>query len=188
MQGKAHAFYAAAVEINTTNYSTKAAVRAAFVCYTGTMNPLPKDQALWNIVFSVLFLVLTVGFFWILTEGFYDFGWLFFITFFDVAIISLATFRLIRLVTFDKIFAFARNLFLVRQEDGTYRKEGGGPRRTIAELMECLWCTGLWAALFSFVLYFVDPIGRFFVFILALAALGSFLQNFSQMIARISSK
>ena len=148
-------------------------------------NTLPSDQGAWNVVFSVIFFLLFVVFFWGLTDGFNDFAWLYLVTPFDITIIALATFRAIRLLSYDKIFAFARNLFLVRQSDGTYQKEGGGPRRTIAELLECLWCTGLWAALFLTTLYFAAAVGQFFVVVLAIAAVGSLLQNFSQMIARV---
>jgi len=151
------------------------------------MNSLPKDQAFWNGLFSMLFGGLFLFLFWGLTDGLDNFTWLYLITTMDVVIISLATFRIIRLVSYDKIFAFVRHWFLVRQEDGTYKKQGGGPRRTVAELLECVWCTGLWASLFVTALYFADGIGRFAVLILAIAAVGSFMQIFSQMIGRIGS-
>ncbi|PCH91303.1 hypothetical protein COB18_01355 [Candidatus Kaiserbacteria bacterium] len=150
-----------------------------------THNETPRDQILWNILFSIFFLILIVSFFWWRTNGLDTFGWLYLIDITDIVLLSLATFRMIRLVSFDKIFTFARNLFLVQQEDGSYKKSGGGPRRTIAELLECLWCTGIWSALFTVMLYFGSSVGRFVVFILAVAALGSFLILLSQMIGRL---
>lgn len=146
---------------------------------------MPKDQAVWNAVFSLLFLVLFVTFFWGLTDGLDNFTWLYLLSTMDIVLLSLATFRIIRLITYDKIFNFVRQWFLVRQEDGSYVKPAGGPRRTIAELIECIWCTGLWAALGVSVLYFAADIGRFLVIILAVAAVGTLLQNISQMIARV---
>ena len=150
-----------------------------------TKDSMPKDQALWNTVFSLVFLAAFAFLFFGLTDGLDRFEWLYLMDTMDVAIISLATFRLIRLTTYDKMFAFVRHWFLIRQEDGSYTKPTSGPRRTVAELMECLWCTGLWSALFASVLYFAADIGRFLVIILAVAAVGSFLQLFSQMVGRV---
>jgi len=149
------------------------------------MEHMPNDQARWNAVFSFGFLVLFAFFFWGLTDGLDRFAWLYLLSAMDIVLLTLATFRIVRLVTFDKIFTFVRNWFLNKQGDGTYVKPPQGPRRTIAELMECLWCTGLWAALLVSFLYFSSDIGRFFVIILAVAALGSFFQLISQMVGRI---
>lgn len=154
-------------------------------CYTVHVNTIPKDQGMWNSIFSLLFVLIFSLFFWKLTAGFDRFEWLYLVDAADVTLLSLATFRLIRLISFDKILAFGRNWFLDAQEDGTYKKPSGGPRRTIAELIECPWCTGIWAALFASILYFSSDIGRFAVIILAVAAVGSFLQVFSAMINRV---
>lgn len=149
------------------------------------MSDIPKDQGLWNAVFALLFLVLFAASFWWLTDGFETVYWFYTLSAFDITLIALATFRLIRLLSYDKIFTFVRNAFLTRQPDGTYKKEGGGPRRTVAELLECLWCTGLWAALAAVVLYLSGILGQFLVLVLAIAALGSLLQNLSHMLGRI---
>lgn len=146
---------------------------------------MPKDQALWNAIFMGLFLLFFMLSFWTLTDGLDTYEWFYGISAFDIVLISLATYRLVRLASVDKIFTFVRNMFLVKQVDGTYIKQGGGPRRTVAELLECIWCTGLWASLFTTTLYFSFDVGYFLVLVLAVAAVGSFLQNFSQMIARI---
>lgn len=166
----------------------------------------PKDQALWNAIFSVAFLVLFALFYWINTDGLDMLQWIAAIGVFDITIMALATFRIVRLVSYDKIFAFVRNFFLdpiapaspVGEEHACencrsgaapgYKKPPGGPRRTVAELLECMWCTGLWAALGVAFLYFLAPPARLLVIILAIAAVGSFLQNVSQMIGRIGQK
>jgi hypothetical protein len=148
---------------------------------------MPKDQGMWFAAFSVLFLALFVFFYFGLTGGLDRIKWIFFISTFDIVILSLATYRIIRLISYDKIFEFVRNWFMDEKE-GQFVKPSGGPRRTIAEIIECLWCTGLWAALGVTYIYFALPYGRLFVIILAVAAVGSFLQNFSQMVARIGAK
>lgn len=149
------------------------------------MNDMPRDQKLWNVIFMVIFFGLFILAFWALTDGFRHLRWFYLMSLGDIALISLASFRIIRLVTYDKIFAFVREWFLVTSEDGTVNKPAGGPRRTIAELIECVWCTGLWAAFVSTFLYFASDITRFFVIVLAIAAVATVLQNISQMITRI---
>jgi len=146
-----------------------------------------KDQAVWNTIFSVVFLVLVAASFWSITGGGINFRWLYVLDTLDIALLSLATFRIVRLVTSDKIFAFVRNWFLDKQANGTYQKPDKGIRRTFAELIECLWCTGLWGGWFVVALYFMGDFGRFFVIILAISALGSFFQVLSQMIGRIGN-
>lgn len=150
------------------------------------MEKVPKDQGVWNAVASIGFLVVFVFAFISLTDTL-GMSWLYTLGTFDVAIISLATFRLIRLVTFDKIFAFVRNWFMDETASG-WVKPAKGVRRLIAELIECIWCTGLWAALLATVLYLSSPMGYFFVLILAVAALGSFFQNVSKTVAAISER
>lgn len=144
-----------------------------------------KEQNGWNIAFSLLFVVLVVTAFAFLSDNFGQFKWLYVIDALDITILALATFRIIRLVTFDKIFTFVRNWFMDEQEDGTYVKPENGVRLAIAELIECLWCTGLWAGFLVIALYFSSDIGRFAVLILAIAAIGSFLQQFSRTLGRI---
>ncbi|PIR86574.1 hypothetical protein COU13_00130 [Candidatus Kaiserbacteria bacterium CG10_big_fil_rev_8_21_14_0_10_43_70] len=148
---------------------------------------MPKDQGVWNAIFSVAFLFLFLLIYFTLTDGLDRLKWIYYIGTFDIVILSLATHRVVRLISYDKLFAFVRRWFLDEKE-GLLIKPPGGPRRTIAELIECIWCTGLWSALGVTVVYFALPIGRLFVIILAVASVGSFLQNFSQMVARIGAK
>ncbi len=149
-------------------------------------NHMPKDQVFWNFLALVVFAVLVGVGFAVLTGGRGLGRWMYHINGFDMVVLSLATFRIIRLVTFDKIFAFVREWFMDKVGD-EHKKPAGGFRRLMAEMIECLWCTGLWAALLVSVLYFVNPLGTFFVVILAVAAVGSFLQNLSQMVGRIGA-
>lgn len=146
------------------------------------------EQHHWNAVFSIAFLVFAVLLFFYLDEE-YGFGELVYaVTAFDLAVMGLAAFRLVRLLSYDKIFGFVRLWFMDAHHhpDGgvTYGKPERGPRRTIAELLECPWCTGIWASLVVVAFYFILPITRFLVVILAAAAIGSFLLNISKAIAR----
>ena len=148
---------------------------------TITMSSLPKDQHMWNAFIFFAFPVMIVGAYVLIERliGIRNIGVL---SVFDITIMSLATFRIIRLITFDKIFSFARVMFMDTLPDGTEVKPAGGFRRAAAELMECFWCTGVWVGLFVLVLYMLTPIGRFGALILAIAALGSFFQVVSRRV------
>lgn len=145
------------------------------------MEHTPKDQAAWNALAMVAFIVAFLG--TVLIIGPWNLRELYQLDFFDLTVLGLATLRVIRLITFDKIFGFVRQWFL-DERDGAWHKPHGGFRRLIAELIECIWCTGLWAALAVTALYLVFPLGRFFVIILAVSALGTVLQNVSKALAK----
>ncbi|GAA3329486.1 hypothetical protein GCM10020331_077740 [Ectobacillus funiculus] len=76
--------------------------------------------------------------------------------FFCLFLFALASFRLTRLIVYDKITKFIRNPFIeevdVQDEDGsvvTYvRIKGRGLRKWIGELLSCYWCTGIWTTAF----------------------------------------
>lgn len=110
------------------------------------------------------------------------------LNYFDIIIISLATFRLIRFLTLDKIFGFVRDRCYARTENGTLVKTTGGIRRLLAELLECTWCTGIWAALACLTLYLTSAVGIFIVLLLAIAGVGTAFQIFASMLARIGQK
>ncbi|RCW73117.1 DUF1360 domain-containing protein [Saliterribacillus persicus] len=106
-------------------------------------------------------------------------------TFFYFLMLALATFRLTRLIQHDKITAFIRAPFILRedqiQEDGTveeviyYKRDGIG--YFIAELLICHWCLGIWISAFLF-FGFTYFSGLFLplIFILAIAAVASIVE------------
>lgn len=102
----------------------------------------------------------------------------------DLVIVSLGTFRIIRGITFDKVFRFVREYFKYSKTyampDGApayvVRTERWGWRRAISETFECAWCTGIWATVLALFLYFFGPLGRLVIFILAIAGAASFVQ------------
>ena len=132
---------------------------------------LQDDQNFWNAMFSIGFVFLAFflgGFVYIADEGYpRSIDW------FDALILSLATFRLVRLFVYDKVTAWIRALFA----DAT-----SGPRKPAYDLLLCPWCFGVWAALFVCFFYYTMPMAWFFLLVLAIAGVGSFFQLLANMI------
>lgn len=129
-------------------------------------------KAFWNIFFSVFFLAL-VGFsFRYLSDA----GKLTTaIAWTDLVLLSLATFRLVRLFTYDHITAFLRD-WVRPAKDGTFLG-------TVRDLLNCPWCTGVWFAFLAYLGYSVSPaLVMPLVLILAIAALASFFQVFTNLV------
>jgi hypothetical protein len=104
---------------------------------------------------------------------------------YDLIILILASFRLIRLFTYDQIMRVVRDWFVnkrqfVDPETGKVMIERSkpthGPKRALSDLFGCPWCMGMWVSFFVVVLYFAFPPARFLGLILALAGAGSALQ------------
>ena len=100
----------------------------------------------------------------------------------DLALLGLATFRLIHLISYDRVLDFAR--VLVMDSEGSRLKAADrGWRRVVCELMECLWCAGLWSALIVVTAYAMGNWGRLGTLLMAVAGLGSLLQVISKAVA-----
>ena len=105
--------------------------------------------------------------------------------FFDIAVISLASFRLVRLFVFDTMTKFFREQFydakVTKAGKVTLYKPARGPRRTMADLMGCSWCFGLWASALVIFFYLLTPMAYFPILILAISALANLGQDLSQI-------
>lgn len=105
----------------------------------------------------------------------------FYISFEQFFILSLASFRLTRLMVFDKITEFIRSPFFdeVIEEDEVYLvPKSKGIRKWIGELLSCYWCTGIWASLVLLLGYIFLPIVSFpIILLLAVAGLGGIIET-----------
>lgn len=141
-----------------------------------------SDQHFWNFLFSVLYAGL-LGF------AIYDIynrtgGAGPYFSTLDLIIIPLAVFRIIRLFSYDKITEWFRNLFkrrtIVMKADGSvmvqYVPYSRGPFRTMSDLLQCPWCTGVWASLAVVYLYATISWFWLVLFILAVSGVASFIQ------------
>lgn len=143
-----------------------------------------EDQNFWNFLFSVFFICVLVAAASYMRSA--RGGYLVSVPPFDALMLAFATFRITRLLVYDKIARWFRELFAERH---VYHKDGvawvevrpypKGLRSTIYDLLQCPWCIGIWASLVSIVIYFVFPWGWFVCFFLAIAGAGSMLQILS---------
>ncbi len=141
------------------------------------------DQYFWNVVFGIFFVLLIVmGAIILETEARIPYTEL---TFTDFALITLATWRLIRLFVYDAITKFLREQFYDLKKVGkgmVLEKPKFGPRRTLADLLSCPWCFGMWAAATVTFFYLLTPYAYYVTIFLAISAVASFLQILTNMV------
>lgn len=135
-----------------------------------------KNQHFWHFVGASIFMVLLVTAGIVLDrvgKAAED------ITFFDLFVVSLATFRITRLLVYDLVADFIRDSV----EDATV-----GFRKTIKDLLGCPWCTSVWVALGTAFIYFISPIGSWMIIITAIAGLGVLITIFANLLGRMHQK
>lgn len=141
------------------------------------------DQYFWNFVFGLFFVLLIVmGAIILDTEARIAYAEL---TLVDYTLITLASWRLIRLFVHDALTKFIREQFYDVQKVGkgfNLVKPPSGPRRTLADLFSCVWCFGMWSAASVTFFYLLFPIVQYFVIFLAISAVATFLQILTNMI------
>lgn len=106
-------------------------------------SPLIRTQEdFWNVVFSLIFIGLYIVLYvWMERNGTMPRS----IGVFDFFLLIFSTYRIIRLITYDKITDFIRDFFSTSTT---------GLGKTIHSLIICIWCTGIWATLFVTTLYY----------------------------------
>lgn len=98
-----------------------------------------------------------------------------------IIIIGLASFRLTRLIVFDKITEFIRAPFFDEMVDGDevyLVVKPTGIRRWVGELLNCYWCTGVWVSSALLIGYFYFPSLLIpIILIFAIAAIASITET-----------
>ena len=141
---------------------------------------IEQEQHFWNGVALIVYAALCALSVWLVARyGTLDPAA---IGFLDLVLLGLAAFRLIHLLTYDKIFDVVRAAFMDRKGARLKNAERGW-RRLMCEFMQCIWCTGMWSGLIVVTVYFLGTWGRFAVIVLAVAGLGSLLQIVSKALA-----
>ena len=141
------------------------------------------DQYFWNLVFSIFFLILIImGAIILDTEARISYEEL---TMVDFTLMTLASWRLTGLFVSDHITKWLREQFYDLKKSGkgyVLEKPTTGPRRTIADLLSCPWCFGMWSTAVIIFLYLITPSSYYLVLILALSAVAAFLHLFTNLI------
>ena len=132
------------------------------------------NQNFWHVILSGFFVALVVCEMAILqVHAYRSFAT---IDLFDMTLITLATWRLIRLFVYDKIMSFFRDLFYNVDETGVLIKPKRGFRRAVIDLLTCPWCFGVWATTMVVFFYFLSPFAFYPIFILAISVIATTLQ------------
>lgn len=141
------------------------------------------DQYFWNVIFLAFFLCIACMATIILEgETVRPYGSL---TLVDYTLMVLASFRLVRAIVYDKLFAFFREQFYdVSEHNGNVVlvKPESGPRRTLIDLVTCPWCVSLWAVLIVSFFYLLTSYAVYPVLLLALSGVVSLLQILADFI------
>jgi hypothetical protein len=95
------------------------------------------------------------------------------ITFKEAVVIILASYRMTRILVFEKIFKYFR--------DGLKRRENLYLIGTISSIITCPWCAGVWVTLTIIIFYYLVPFGVLLVYVLALAGVASVVILFSNL-------
>ncbi|WP_189655144.1 DUF1360 domain-containing protein [Bacillus sp. HNG] len=105
---------------------------------------------------------------------------------FEFVLLGLASFRLTRLIVFDKVTEIIRRpfheVFEETLPDGTVEEfihiKGTGLKKWIGELLSCYWCTGIWATAFLYILYeHYFPVSEPLILIFGIAGLASIIET-----------
>lgn len=111
------------------------------------------------------------------------------ITLINLLLLSLASFRLTRLLIFDKITEFIRAPFFdeIQEENVNgeieiyYLPKKTGIKKFLGELLSCYWCTGIWASAGIVSLFLLSPyFSTTMILILAVAGLASIVETIVQ--------
>jgi Protein of unknown function (DUF1360) len=95
-------------------------------------------------------------------------------TFKEATVIVLASYRMTRILVFEKIFKYFRDV-LKRRED-LYLIG------TLSSIITCPWCAGVWVTLVIIVFYYLVPFGTVLVYVLALAGVASMVILISNLL------
>src|SRR5689334_25229693 len=105
---------------------------------------IEQEQHFWNGIALIVYAVLCALSVWLVARyGTLDPAA---VGFLDLVPLGLAAFRLIHLLTYDKIFDVVRAAFMDRKGARLKNAERGW-RRLMCEFMQCIWCTGMWSGL-----------------------------------------
>ena len=145
------------------------------------------NQNFWNFILSVFFAIVLCMALWEIwgENGSYPHS----ISLFDTSLMILASFRITRLLVYDKITRWFRELFVTRrtvliqgEEHSELIPYPNGLLRTMHDLLGCPWCVGFWSSLIVVFCYFLFPWAWLMILFLAIAGASSVIQMLANLI------
>ncbi|ALC92400.1 hypothetical protein AM500_23510 [Bacillus sp. FJAT-18017] len=108
-------------------------------------------------------------------ENFENLSWL------ELIILILASYRLTHLIVFDKITEFLRKPFMKKKRIETAHgsEVKNVPKNMFGYLLNCYWCAGIWSAIFFGGAYLLFPdFALIIAFVFAIAGGQSIIETF----------
>jgi len=102
------------------------------------------------------------------------------VTFKEAAVIILASYRMTRIIVFERIFKYLR--------DTLRRRENLYVIGTLSSIITCPWCAGVWVTLTIIIFYYLVPYGILLTYVLALSGLASLVILYSNMMQMRADK
>ncbi len=126
---------------------------------------ISKTEKIWNIVSMLVFVLLLI----VLGIQLQEKGiWIENISLFDLLLICIATYRMTRLIVYDRIFKLVRDI--IRSFEGT------GIGDSVKSIITCPWCAGVWISLFNVAIFYLIPFGVLFIYVMAIAGIATIFQ------------
>ena len=88
-------------------------------------------------------------------------------------VIILASYRMTRILVFEQIFKYFRDVLKKREDLYLIG--------TLYSIITCPWCAGVWVTLTIIVFYYIVPFGNLLAYVLALAGIASIVILYSNM-------
>ncbi len=124
-----------------------------------------NTERIWNLVSMFVYVLLIIAVGALLHNRDIDITG---ISIFELLIISIATYRMTRLLVYDRIFKLVRDVLK------SFRGTGLGD--SLRTIVTCPWCAGVWIALFNVAIFFLVPYGKLFLYVLSIAGISTFFQ------------
>jgi hypothetical protein len=126
---------------------------------------MSKTERIWNFISMFVFVLLLIGAGTLLhNHGIREDD----INLLDLIFLSIATYRMTRLVVYDRIFKLFRDF--IRSFSGS------GLGDSVKTIVTCPWCAGVWISLFNVAIYYLVPFGQLFIYVMSIAGIATFFQ------------
>ena len=86
----------------------------------------------------------------------------------QMIILILGSYRLTRVVVYDKVFKLVRDYIKSKQQYVFMQ--------SVISIVTCPWCAGVWVVLFTVIIYYFVPYGQLFVLLMAISGVATFIQ------------